>query len=265
MARFRVTAWPDTPVGPEVVFVHPATLSDDGKTVIYDLDPGIVRELEPELCLRELLDLDTDNPSDLVDFVGRYGSIQRPWRNFDEPVIRWALHDRIGVQDLRSWLATAQSLSLSWVAHQEGRDFAELFMTAGRLIPARPPRADKHGVGEPDLWRALFPYLLNNGLREYHLRVDYAFDDDAEGFDVSFSVPDLYCAVCFQIHQLIVEDAPVRRCKNETCGRPFSKQVEGRAKYGQHRTVGVSFCSLACANAQSSRDYRRRHRKGGKK
>ena len=245
--------------------VYPATLSDDGKTVVYDLDAGVGRELEPELCLRGLLDLDSDNPSDLVAFVGRHGAIQRPWRNFGEPVIGWARHDRIGVQDLRVWLATAQDLARSWVAYQEGGDLGDQMSQAVSAAWREGflDLATKLEVSEAVAWQTLFPILLNIGLREYHIRVEYTFGDDDDGFDIGFAIPDLFCALCFQVHQLIVEDAPIRRCK--LCGRAFSRQIEGRAQYGQHRTVGVSFCTWACANTQSSRDYRRRRRKEGKK
>lgn len=50
---------------------------------------------------------------------------------------------------------------------------------------------------------------------------------------------------------------PAKRCANETCGRWFTLQ-EGRAEKGQHKKVGVMYCTSKCARAQAQRDYRRR-------
>jgi hypothetical protein len=268
MSLFRVTTWPSIPVEPEEVVVYPATLSRDRKTVVYDLDAGVGRVPEPELAIRGLLHLDVDEPDELVAFVGRHGAIQRPWRKFMEAVIGSGLRDRIAVADLQGWLDTAKDLALCWVvAAEEGGDFGELFFQrAGRSAWDKGflRLAASEGIDERDAWRTLFPILLNIGLREYHLRLQYTLGRGDDEWAIGFGHPDLYCALCFQIHQLIVEDLPLRRCQNETCGQPFVRQ-QGRARSGQYRTEGIAFCSAACANAQSTRDYRRRLRKKTKK
>jgi hypothetical protein len=68
---------------------------------------------------------------------------------------------------------------------------------------------------------------------------------------------DLYPICCIELYKHIVELADYSICRNETCGRLFVRQI-GRAKFGQHRTRGVLYCSSSCARAQAQRAYRRR-------
>jgi hypothetical protein len=69
----------------------------------------------------------------------------------------------------------------------------------------------------------------------------------------------LYSICCLEIYNHLVEQTAFRRCQNERCGRLFVRQV-GRARFGQHRTRGVLYCSASCARAQAQRELRRRRR-----
>jgi hypothetical protein len=60
-----------------------------------------------------------------------------------------------------------------------------------------------------------------------------------------------------QLANHIAQDLPVHRCANEKCQQIFSIQRD-RAKHGQYRRTGVTYCSAACARAQAQRQYRRR-------
>ena len=69
----------------------------------------------------------------------------------------------------------------------------------------------------------------------------------------------LYPVCCLELYNHIVEQAQLRTCTNETCGRLFVRQ-SGRAMHGQNRTTGVMYCTAQCAKAQAQRMYRRRKR-----
>ena len=69
----------------------------------------------------------------------------------------------------------------------------------------------------------------------------------------------LYSVCCLELYNHIVEQAQLRTCANETCGRLFVRQ-SGRAQQGQNRTTGVMYCTAHCAKAQAQRMYRRRKR-----
>ncbi len=95
---------------------------------------------------------------------------------------------------------------------------------------------------------------MNSGLSVFAVHVE-----TLPGLRASLTrpLPNLYNAACLQLVHYLTDDAKVSRCANERCGRPFTRQ-RGLAKYGQHRSRGVRYCSHLCAKAQSERDRRRR-------
>ncbi len=108
--------------------------------------------------------------------------------------------------------------------------------------------------------------MLNLALQlAYHARVEvHATDDDGDPYVIGDPKPDLYEALCLQLHQLLVDDLDVRECANPSCRRPFVRQ-RGRADYGQYRTVGVKFCSVECNNIVKQRRYREKRQRQQKK
>jgi hypothetical protein len=69
----------------------------------------------------------------------------------------------------------------------------------------------------------------------------------------------LYRTCCIELYNHIAENASYRRCANRACSKLFVRQ-KGRAKRGQHRTRGVSYCWNGCMNAASQRRHRERAR-----
>jgi hypothetical protein len=71
----------------------------------------------------------------------------------------------------------------------------------------------------------------------------------------------LYSAACREVFNLVLEQPTARHCENATCGRVFVHQLGG-AKFRQHRSTGLRFCTPECARAEASRQYRRRKAAG---
>ena len=109
--------------------------------------------------------------------------------------------------------------------------------------------------------------LFDFALRPFHpgITIDHTKFGTRGASDVSL-VPshvrqglDLYPICTLELYRHVVENADYSLCENETCSRLFVRQI-GRAKYGQHRTRGVLYCTPSCARAQAQREYRRRNR-----
>jgi hypothetical protein len=159
----------------------------------------------------------------------------------------WTGHN--GVLDVQHWLGRAVVLAEHYIACASGGDVCEAWTRYG----SRP-------LDESDAWD-YFTTILNHGLGAFQVRLElYTLDDEGEEMPQHVPWPDLYEALCLQLHQLIVSGLPVRACANETCQRAFTRQ-RGTAEYGQYHTTGVAYCSRACAKAQIQREYRRRKRK----
>ena len=97
---------------------------------------------------------------------------------------------------------------------------------------------------------------LNRALSPFTVRLEgrMAADEGLSTDDVN-----VYQAMCLQLANHIAENATYRRCANEPCGRRFVRQ-RGGAKFGQHHTSSVLYCTPQCARAQASRALRRRKR-----
>lgn len=110
------------------------------------------------------------------------------------------------------------------------------------------------------IWTAIaLEGIVNFGLREFPMTIHVAAVDADRFAHIWREGPTLFGFLCLQIANFIAEGASLRPCRNESCGRWFSRQ-SGRAEFGQHRTTGVLYCSASCARTQGSREWRRRKR-----
>jgi hypothetical protein len=219
-------------------------------------------ELPPDFVLRELLE--TSGPSDeqLLDFVNTWGPLVDTGRRaFDvlgahryeaarqrlaEAQDRHGRVDAGGLVSMEAMRAAARNLRIlsgHLLAYLEGG-------AADRIL--EPWAAEDLPMDDvSDAWFHWTKHL-NQGLTPFavHVRTD-------TGPAAGRPIPTLYNACCLQLVQYVALQAPPKRCANERCGRPFTKQ-RGLAKFGQYRTLGVRYCSPQCAKAQQERERRRR-------
>jgi hypothetical protein len=230
----------------------------DGDHIVYDkgfvyIDDEDLEDydfLDEEVVIRELLELDLGDAEALAAFVDTFGLIVRPAGEIGIPT--WFIQaDTVKVEDVRYWLDLIARASRHWLLSQTGGDVREAW--------------EAHNLDESEAWQR-FVTVVNWGLSgAYSTRLELHVEEVADLWDeyhIGIPRPDLFEALCLQLHQLVVADLPVRTCANETCGRAFVRQ-RGTAEYGQYRTKGVQYCSRPCAKAQMQRAYRRRQRKDG--
>lgn len=253
--RFRPTPWPGFVVPVPPVPKAPTRLSPNGY-LIYRGD--VVRTTLPdELFLRELLGLDTASPEAVVNFLESYGAINVPYDETRLPmkVERTERPDSpdltTHVLDAAAYLDTARLVALHWKAASAGDD-----VTVGWRERFDYFASPEHG--EYRAW-ATFVDCMNVGLSRYSMRVELVVANDRV---IGKPELGLFSALCLQVANAMAEEATVRVCRNEPCGRAFIRQ-RGRAEHGQFRTEGVMYCSKSCARAQSERERRRRKKPGG--
>jgi hypothetical protein len=268
--------------GSWIVFGPKRWVTEDGIPAAALGGAGV---LEPELVLGALRTVDTTSADEVLSFVARHGVISVPAdkvladnqspdtpglvRPQPEPA---PLDRAVHIDDIALVLRFVQACSDHWIRHCR-EDPVE---PAWRFLRDEPRSYISHVLAEfegfdldsyerepttPTCWRH-FLDTINNGLsrRPPRLRL---FEVDSNGRQVSGYTSELtvglFTGLCVQLHNVIVEELPIRDCANETCHNVFQRQ-HGRARKGRYRTEGVMFCSAGCARAQAQRELRRRRK-----
>jgi hypothetical protein len=98
---------------------------------------------------------------------------------------------------------------------------------------------------------------LNEGLKQYTAGIETPMLTGEEWW--SQPRVDLYGAVCLMLHDVLLEEGAIKRCKRQKCQRPFIRMRDPeRSKRG--RASGVFYCSIRCKNAQAQADREKRRK-----
>ena len=272
--RFRITTWPHDrlphPVAPQRVRY---TLVNDN-VLVPDLDAGLQPpspRYSEEIYL-ELTALDLDDPQAIADFVNHFGELevnllhQQPltWLDHDE-----SYSDEVMVPKIYQAKRDAgihPHMGETLIEFKWGATALRDLVAARRVVAGEIDPMDH--AWESPIWDRVpqdgteeLPWEEDGAISLLTVGLNYGLDPFSpvllRGHESLFSDVSLYHVCCLELFNHIVEEAPYRRCANETCGRLFVRQ-RGRSVHGQHRSRGVKYCSAECARAQAQRAYRRR-------
>jgi hypothetical protein len=253
----------------------------DGQWFLPNLDrsrPTALAYLPPEVYLRKFRDTPADDLDALAELC-ELGWIvllhQQPYRDLpvksDEEWKAWLARLEVTLWPGQPiWAGDEAEREAVWARHNS-LDLGPSIHAAEVAVRVRAmQRASDHLLayldGEPvapawrecedevDAWRN-FIDVTSAALRDFHVRVELESIDRPEAPDEA----SLYTAAMLQLVNDLAANETVHRCANETCGRPFVRQL-GRSTYGGHRRSGTLYCTSTCARAQYQREKRRRDR-----
>jgi hypothetical protein len=256
----------------------------DGDLLKLDLDAQMTtHEIPDELYLRELNELDVGSGDQILGFVNTYGRLGHP----APPIMRSDEGKLVVTRDqqiIRMLGVTVPDFrELPW---DEWWTETDAHPGVGALGPIERVIFDSTGMQHIDAFKAwvlafqrltrLYQDFQNGQANEMEMVklgivikdlmspftpvVDVVYDVDTEDwspFKDTFVAPRLENLLALQMFNHVADGAVYHVCEFDN--RLFVHQ-RGRAESGQHRSVGVKFCSTQCAQSQASRDYRRRNK-----
>lgn len=279
--RFRPTLWPGTaiPVPPLVRRIKDVRIK--GNWLLWTPVPHDreLVHLPDDFYLRELMELRADDLEGAAALYASYGSLfgadredlhidtpdlweelqKLPEADSDEQPYPFAVHRDV----IRIYLETAQDAVATWIACQrEGglEALVEPEITEEALTDSQSENLEVSETPWPHSLEHLRELVIDDHIHALEQMLNRSLGRFSIGVgDLADRSPTVLSVAFLQLYNHLVEEAHVRRCANDNCGRDFVRQ-RGRAEYGQHRTTGVKYCSRECARAQAQRDLRRRRR-----
>jgi len=265
----------------------------DGRFLVFDDDPKPVT-VPDETYLRQLMDVDLENPEDILRFTAAYGRLGSPdfarlsivpyWTDllrrareeaWDAPGLcqhvlepglspdvalyletnPWDVWDVQCLAEFRMHAMTLRDLARIWSLYGETTTMDE-FASSWELVGGK-PAAVRQDSGLVSMSLEPPPTV------EHAVAwLEALLNTGLEPFHVRIEATakphfDLYSVLCLQIANHVAESAEYRRCKR--CRRLFVRQ-QGRAKLDQHRVNDpqVRYCSSSCARMQAQEEYRKR-------
>jgi hypothetical protein len=278
--RFRPTVWPGVPV-PVSPVLRAHGVERDGQWLLPNLDrsrPTVLAYLPPEVYLRQFRDTPAHDLDALTELcqLGWMVLLHQP--PYEDLPVKGDEEWKASLARLEATLWPRQPIWAGSEAERERASERQRDLNLGPPVHAAEvawrvravQRATDHLLayldGDPvaPAWRdckddldAWLNFIQCTGaaLRDFHVRVELEPIGQREPPDET----SLYRAAMLQLVNDLAANETVRTCANETCGRPFVRQL-GRSAYGGHRRIGTLYCSSSCARAQYAREKRRRDR-----
>ncbi len=248
------------------------------------VDVGVPTEGGPipdDFVLRELLEIDVSSDLAVTGLVVRYGALtsvgEDPFRYLPASEL-WrgpfpgVLADRRAfagagdvhpgfvesVEAMRLHLRAARAMGRHLLAHLEG--------DPGGVLAAWP----LEGFSKPrstgmawDWWQD----FMNAALAPFRMFIQVAHPDEYTRTGASaMPAPTLHNACALQLAQILAGESQVKRCANERCARPFTRQrttAARRRNPDQFHLSGVLYCSRECLKAKNERERRQRRKANG--
>lgn len=265
VTQFRMTVWPG-PLPPVTQIEVRGPYRLEGELI--RLHPGSSRivDIPDEMYLRQLRDLNLDDPAQIQEFLDAYGRLGHwqkgvrvlgcdvardeglPWEEWHRQIDTWVQQEVVtdkeeqmmlrdeGLQhleDFRAWVLTFRAMTDIWKQHKDTGADPGLLPLAVALEELLEPFSPKLGL----------PFTVDE-------------TTPAQPFGERVR---LESALALQLFNHMAAGNVYNTCANETCLRLFVHQ-QGRAKAGQYRGEGVMYCTDNCARAQAARQFRRRQR-----
>jgi hypothetical protein len=236
-------------------------------------------ELPPDFYLREFMSVPPDDLEAAADLMRNYGILFSFHQSDIDPevteeiFIPRGMPDKDGVaragfhkDDVALHMNLAQSAIRTWVALQSPDGIEKL--TESEAAERDIASFINDGYGWPESLHNREGYIavsvftkvdnlkreLNAALRNISAGILTSYGEEKDKHWLT-----VYSSCFLQLYNHLAEQAVVKQCANEPCGRPFVRQ-RGRANFDQYRMEGVKYCSRSCARAQAQRELRRRHK-----